>query len=217
MTLRKTISGIFALAVAAGRILFAVQVASAHSRPIRFDPAPGAVLTAAPGEINGWYTDDIRLDPNWSYIHVTDSQGNRVDTGDTKLSSDRRQETVALKSGLGDGMYTVEWRTFDDTDGAVFGDCYNFFVGQAAADAAAKSGTTLFGGAKCNAIDLETGGGTPTPDMVATATAPAPEGGDTASTSSSGSSGVPVWALVVGIIAGVAVGGVGGRFVGSKS
>ena len=209
----------FAAAVATAVLGFgalAVGV-SAHSRPVRFDPSPGAVLTAAPAEISGWYTDDIRLDPNWSYIHVTDSQGNRVDTGDTKLSTDRRQETVALKSGLADGMYTVEWRTLDDTDGAVLGDCYNFFVGQAAADAASKNQTTLFGGDKCNAIDLETGGTTPTPSEVATATAPAPEGGASSSSSSSSSSGVPVWSLIVGVIAGVAVGGVGGRFVGGKS
>ncbi len=83
---------------------------------------------------------------------------------------------MQLKSGLGDGMYTVEWRTFDDADGAVFGDCYTFFVGQAAADAAVQNQTLLFGGDKCGTIDLETGGATPTADMVATATAPAVEG-----------------------------------------
>ncbi len=211
----------FAAAVAAALVGVGVLVVgvSAHSKPIRFDPAPGAVLTSAPTEVNGWFSDDIRLDPNWSYLHVTDAQGNRVDTGDTKLSTDRRQETVALKSGLGDGMYTVEWRTFDDGDGAVFGDCYTFFVGQAAADAAVKNQTLLFGGDKCGTIDLETGGATPTADMVATATAPAVEGAADAGSgsSSSSSSGIPVWGLIVGIIGGVAVGGVGGRFVGGKS
>ena len=57
----------------------------AHSRPLRFDPAPGAVLQAAPASITGYFTSDIRRDPNWSFIHVEDAQGQRVDTGDTCL------------------------------------------------------------------------------------------------------------------------------------
>jgi methionine-rich copper-binding protein CopC len=189
---------------------------SAHSRPVRFDPAPGAVLTSAPSKVDGWFTSDIRRDPNWSYIHVTDDKGNRVDTGDTALSSDRRQQTATLKSGLGNGMYIVEWRTFDDEDGAVFGDCYTFFVGQAAADAAVSNQTRLDNGSDCQRIDLEGGGATPTAAEVATATAPQVEGAEGAGTSSGGGNDVPVWGLVVGIIAGVVVGGVGGRFIGAK-
>ena len=213
--MRKAISGFFALAIAAGGIFVAAQAVSAHSRPIRFDPPPGAVLSSAPAEISGWFTSEIRLDPNWSYLHVTDAQGNRVDMGDTKLSADRRQETVALKSGLADGIYTVEWRTFDDKDGAVFGDCYNFFVGQTAADAAVSASTRLDNGSKCSRISIETGGSTPTPDMIATATAPASEA--PAASSDSGSSGVPVWALILGIIAGAVVGGGVARFAWPRS
>ncbi len=104
MSIKQTVAGFVttrrvAAALAAALVGVGVLVvgASAHSKPIRFDPAPGAILTSAPTEVNGWFSDDIRLDPNWSYLHVTDSQGNRVDTGDTKLSTDRRQETVAAE------------------------------------------------------------------------------------------------------------------------
>src|SRR3954469_3349256 len=79
----------------------------AHSRPLRFDPAPGAVLQAAPASITGYFTSDIRRDPNWSFIHVEDAQGQRVDTGDSALSTDRLQMTATLKPGLAPGAYLV--------------------------------------------------------------------------------------------------------------
>ena len=46
-----------------------------------------------------------------------DSDGNDVTTGDVDLSTDRRQMTATLQSGLGAGRYIVYWSTFDDVDG----------------------------------------------------------------------------------------------------
>jgi len=83
----------------AGIFLFASN-ALAHSRPVRFDPAPGAVLQAGPAQVDGWFNSAIRRDPNWSFIRVTDVQGKRVDSGDATLSSDRLQMSQNLKSGL---------------------------------------------------------------------------------------------------------------------
>ncbi|HEY7270696.1 MAG TPA: copper resistance CopC family protein, partial [Dehalococcoidia bacterium] len=141
-------------------------IVEAHSRPVRFDPAPGAVLQSAPAQVSGWFTSDIKRDPNWSFIHVTDQQGNRVDAGDAQLSTDRRQMTVALKPGLAPGRYLVTWRTYDDSDGAIFGDCYTLFVGQAAADAAVSSQYRLDAGTDCQRIDVESNAGTPTASQV---------------------------------------------------
>ena len=62
-----------------------VGVVSAHSRPIRFEPSPGQVLTAAPATVSGWFTGELRRDPNWTFLHVTDTQGNRVDAGETQI------------------------------------------------------------------------------------------------------------------------------------
>src|SRR3954453_4240702 len=87
-----------ALLALAGGVLTS-SIASAHSRPIRFDPAPGAVPQAAPAKVDGWFGSEIRRDPNWSFIHVTDAQGTRVDAGDTTLSTNRLQQTANLKSG----------------------------------------------------------------------------------------------------------------------
>ena len=205
--------------------LVATQIASAHSRPLRFDPSPGQVLQAAPAQVQGWFGSEIRRDPNWSFIHVTDSQGNRVDTGDTALSSDRLQQTATLKSGLAPGMYTVTWRTFDDGDQEIFGDCYVFFVGQSAADAAVANKTRLDAGSKCDRIEISAKNGTPTPQQVAAAaTASVMQSADedsakseSSSSDSGGSStGKLVLGLVIGAVAGIAIGGIGMKLIGSK-
>ncbi|HEU0072713.1 MAG TPA: copper resistance protein CopC [Dehalococcoidia bacterium] len=125
-------------------------VVEAHSRPVRFDPAPGAVLTAAPSEVTGWFTSDIRRAEE-SFIQVLDEGGANVATGEVQLSADRRQISVSLGTGAGEGRYIVHWSTFDDADGEVFSGCYAFFVAQAAADAAVSNGEALDGGADCPA------------------------------------------------------------------
>lgn len=150
-----------AAVVAVGACLLAAGLVSAHSRPVRFDPAASAILTAAPSQVTGWFTQPLRRDASWNFIHVINEQGARVDTGDISLSADRKQMSIALNSGLPTGRYLVNWRTWDDNDGAIFGDCYYFFVGQAAADAAVTANTRLDGGAACQRIDVSGREGTP--------------------------------------------------------
>jgi methionine-rich copper-binding protein CopC len=219
--------------IAALTVLAAVaSIAFAHSRPIRFDPAPGAVLGAAPSQVDGWFTGDIRRDPNWSFIRVEDSGGAVVSTGEPVLSDDRRQITTALQSGLAPGIYKVTWRTWDDLDGAILGDCYYFYVGQAAAEAAYEAKTRLDVGRDCDRIDVEAEEGTPVPGATAIATeehgtpapaaTPAPSASpaptSTAepppSTDSGEDGGLSAWLLAVGIVAGLGVGAVGGRLIG---
>ena len=46
-----------ALTLAAGLLaLAAITAALGHSEPVRFDPAPGQVLDAAPQRIDGWFS-----------------------------------------------------------------------------------------------------------------------------------------------------------------
>jgi methionine-rich copper-binding protein CopC len=194
----------------AGILVFAVG-AFAHSRPVRFDPAPGAVLQAAPSKVDGWFTAAIRRDPNWSFIKVTDSQGNHVETGDVTLSSDRLAMSVSLKPGLTAGRYLVTWRTWDDGDGAIFGDCFAFFVGQAAADQATSAKTRLDGGGSCERIDVSAKNGTPVPGSTPATTSADSGDEDMPSSADSGGSKVPWWTLVVGIGGGLLVGAIGGR------
>jgi methionine-rich copper-binding protein CopC len=125
-------------------------IAEAHSRPVRFDPAPGAVVDATPSEVTGWFTSDIRRAEE-SFIQVLDADGTNVATGETRLSDDRREMSTAVQAGLANGRYVVYWSTFDDADGEVFSGCYAFFVGQAAADEAVANGEALDAAADCPA------------------------------------------------------------------
>jgi methionine-rich copper-binding protein CopC len=197
--------------VAAGVLSLAAdsRLAAAHSRPIRFDPAPGNVLSAAPSQVTGWFTAALRNDPNWSFLRVTDAQGNRVDTGSITLSSDRRTMSIQLRPGLGEGRYLVTWRGYDDDDGAIFGDCYTFFVGQAAADAAVADKSRLDGGSGCERAEIEARAGTPTPG---TSLVPSTEHTEGESGDDEGND-VPLWSLIAGIGVGAALGMVAGRFL----
>jgi len=194
--------------------MFLVQIASAHSRPIRFDPAPGAVLTAAPAQVTGWFTSDLRRDPNWNFLRVLGPNGQRVDTGEPILSADRLSMTVNLQSGLGPGRYLVTWRTWDDADGEIFGDCFTFFVGQEAAEAAIAQKVRLDGGSQCERIEFDANAGTPVPGQTPTPEAPA---GEDDHSEDDGGGGLPGWALVLGVAGGVAVGLVGGKLIGTMA
>jgi methionine-rich copper-binding protein CopC len=138
-------------ALAALVALASVTIVQAHSRPVRFDPAPGEVLSSAPARVTGWFTSDLRR-ADESFIKVLNADGEEVQTGDVEISSDRRQMSSALPSDVEDGRYLVFWSTFDDADGEVFQGCYAFFVGQDAADAAIEDGQALDGGADCPAV-----------------------------------------------------------------
>jgi methionine-rich copper-binding protein CopC len=213
--LRTAIGAALLVLVASGVV--ATQV-FAHSRPLRFDPAPGAILQAAPASVTGYFGSDIRRDPNWSFIHVEDAQGQRVDTGESALSTDRLQMTATLKSGLGPGAYLVTWRTWDDADAEIFGDCYVFYVGQAAADAGISGKTRLDGGSKCQRIEIAAKAGTPTPAQLSKALTPIAEDAhaDGAEHSDSGSSKLII-GLFIGVIGGTALGVIGGRLAGKRA
>src|SRR4051812_5608737 len=179
----------------------------AHSRPLRFDPAPGAVLQAAPASVTGYFSSDIRRDPNWSFIQVTDAQGQRVDTGETALGSDRLQMTATLKPGLAPGAYMVAWRTWDDGDAEIFGDCFVFYVGQAAADAAITSKTRLDGGSKCPRLEVAAKNGTPTPSQLSALLTPTVGGSEDDHAHGDSDSGTSklIIGLVIGVIGGAAL------------
>jgi methionine-rich copper-binding protein CopC len=218
-------------ALAAGVALVAViavisaQIAFAHTRPIRFDPAPGEVLLSAPSKVDSWFTNPLRRDPNWNFLRVTNAQGQRVDVGEPILSSDRRQMTVNLQPGLPEGRYTVNWYGWDDLDGHILGDCYTFYVGQAAADAGFNDKTRLDGGGTCSRIDVSAPNGTPVPTQTpvpgqtptATAGHTDVEGGEEEHEDGDSGGGIPVWGLIIGVAAGVVVGGIGGRLVGPRT
>jgi copper transport protein len=103
--------------------------AAAHALPQSSDPAAGATLKAAPSSVTVVFGETP--DPNLSVLRVLDSSGQDHTTGKTHASlSDPRVLTVAVGK-LGDGVYTVSWRTVSRVDGHLAAGTFAFGVGVA--------------------------------------------------------------------------------------
>ncbi len=105
-------------------LLLATGEASAHAFLDHAEPRVGNTVATAPREVTLWFTQ--KLEPAFSSIAVTNSAGQRVDTGKTRVSGN--QMSVSLRSG-GAGAYRVNWRVLSvdthTTDGS-----FTFRVGQ---------------------------------------------------------------------------------------
>ena len=94
--------------------------------------APNTLLqnsNAFPANITIIFSE--RPDPKVSYIHVTDSEGNRIDDGEFKITSENeRQATVLLdKNKAHDGVYSISWLTLSKDDGHISKGTYVVGVG----------------------------------------------------------------------------------------
>lgn len=107
----------------------------AHADLVSSDPADGARLAAAPATITLVFSEELK--PEGNLITVSDAGGAQVDAGDTTLDlndPNRATLTVSLRSGLGNGTYTVSWKNAS-TDGHAEEGTLSFTVGAAAAAA----------------------------------------------------------------------------------
>ena len=98
--------------------------ANAHAFLDHAEPRVGNTVATAPRDVTLWFTQ--KLEPAFSSVAVTNSAGQRVDTGKTRVSGN--QMSVSLRSG-GAGTYRVNWRVLSvdthTTDGS-----FTFQVGQ---------------------------------------------------------------------------------------
>ena len=105
-------------------LLLLTGKASAHAFLDHAEPRVGNTVATAPREVTLWFTQ--KLEPAFSSITVTNSAGQRVDTGKTRVSGN--QMSVSLRSG-GAGTYRVNWHVLSvdthTTDGS-----FTFRVGQ---------------------------------------------------------------------------------------
>jgi copper resistance protein C len=105
-------------------LLFATGEAGAHAMLDHAEPRVGNKVATAPREVTLWFTQ--KLEPAFSTVTVTNSAGERVDTGKTRVSDSRM--SVSLRPG-GAGTYHVTWRVLSvdshSTDGS-----FTFQVGQ---------------------------------------------------------------------------------------
>jgi methionine-rich copper-binding protein CopC len=105
-------------------LLLATGEASAHAFLDHAEPRVGNKVATAPREVTLWFTQ--KLEAAFSAITVTNSAGQRVDTGKPRVSGS--QMSISLRPG-GTGTYHVTWHVLSvdahTTDGS-----FAFQVGQ---------------------------------------------------------------------------------------
>jgi len=107
--------------------LFGAVAAYAHAHLARANPAAGATVANAPGEVSLAFTQ--KLEPRFSTVVVRDASGKQVDKGDAHVDeADPSLLKVSLPT-LAAGRYKVEWRVTSVDTHASKGD-YVFRVGK---------------------------------------------------------------------------------------
>lgn len=113
--------------------------ALAHATVAGSDPAESSRLTAAPSKVTVTFSEDVGVGAG--FLKVVNGKGNTVSTG--AATSNGRDVSVALASGLGDGSYIVSYR-ITSADSHPIDGAYAFVVGDGPLIAA--TGTVLGGG-----------------------------------------------------------------------
>jgi copper transport protein len=131
----------FVAALAALALMIALPgIVSAHSDLVSSVPAAGSTVASAPERVVATFDNHDPLSASESLLTVTDASGAQVDMGDTTLDksdADRKTLTVSLRTGLGNGVYTVNWKAVSDGgDGSVTEGSFTFTAGSGAAAAA---------------------------------------------------------------------------------
>ena len=125
--MRSARRALAAVGVAVATLVVAAAPAGAHALPQSSDPAAGATLKAAPSAVTIVFGETP--DPRLSLLRVLDSAGQDNTVGKTHtVPADPRILTVALGK-VGDGVYTVSWRTVSLVDGHLAAGTFAFGVG----------------------------------------------------------------------------------------
>ena len=98
--------------------------AAAHAFLDHAEPRVGNTVATAPREVTLWFTQ--KLEPAFSNITVSNSAGQRVDSGKTRVSGN--QMSVSLRSG-GAGTSRVNWHVLSVDTHRTDGN-FTFRVGQ---------------------------------------------------------------------------------------
>jgi copper transport protein len=103
----------------AGLLLLVVLVvpgrASAHAVLLRSIPPPSQTLLRAPDQVRLLFSEPI--DVKFARVRVFNNSGQPIDLGDLHVDqSDDHQLVVSLQPGLGNGVYTVSWRSLSTID-----------------------------------------------------------------------------------------------------
>ena len=122
-----------------------VPAAYGHAIPTTYSIEPNSILErgSAPSELVISFSE--RPDPKISYIHVVNSENERIDNDDFAITGlNGRQATVTLdKTKIeGDGIYTVSWLSMSLDDGHIAQGSHVFGVGSVAPDSVVNNQQT---------------------------------------------------------------------------
>ncbi len=128
---------IVAVTLALGAALGLPLTAAAHALPQSAIPPEGSEVPTAPKFVE--ITFGETPDPKLSSITVVNSAGISVDAGPTTVVPGHPSELEVTLKPIGDGVYTVTWKTVSETDGHLATGAYAFGVGVSAASANAHA------------------------------------------------------------------------------
>lgn len=106
-----------ALVVAAIFVLFAASAlpTRAHAFLQSSDPPANAVVPTAPGTVTLQFTEP--LETSYSRVELFDESGSKVSGAVSTVGTDPYTMTVEIPAGLGNGTYSLLWRTLSTVDG----------------------------------------------------------------------------------------------------
>jgi methionine-rich copper-binding protein CopC len=173
------------------------QTVSAHAGYESSTPGDGEVVAESPEVIDIIFGQEMARSGGLPTVVVMNDAGDQVDLGATLDDADRTHISVEMPPALPDGRYTVIWHTLSDEDGEEAQGAFHFFVG--AAPTPVPTG---------DASETQTIPGRPSPSFTEQPTAEPSGDGE--------GEGVSVWLVVVGVVAGLVVGGGGATLLARK-
>jgi copper transport protein len=130
-----------AATLAVGAAIWLPLTAAAHALPQSATPPEGAEVQSAPKVVE--ITFGETPDPKLSSITVINTSGVSVDAGPTAVVPGHPLELEVPLKTIGDGVYTVTWKTVSETDGHLATGAYAFGVGESAASANAHASRSV--------------------------------------------------------------------------
>ena len=191
---RKTLAigaGGVAITLLALGLMVGDRSAFAHAGYETSSPADGEVLAEPPERVDAYFGQEMSRSNGLPTMIVVNAAGDVITEDATLDDADRKHLSVEMPPALPDGRYTVIWHTLSDEDAEEAQGAFHYYVGDGPS---------------------ATAGPNETPDATATPGPTAAPGDD-----ANDDGGVPLWAMIAGIVAGLVIGGGAGVALGRRA
>jgi putative copper export protein/methionine-rich copper-binding protein CopC len=136
-----------------------IHYAYGHALPVSYSPAPNSIINRTdliPSKVIISFSE--RPDPKVSSIEVLNSNNQRVDNNDFKITGQQnnRQASISLdKNKLTEGIYTVSWLTMSADDGHIAKGSYIFGIENVGGSTSTSSVTSSKSNNKFNLLSQQ--------------------------------------------------------------